>query len=212
MPTRFQAMFGALFLASGVALLVYIISGVSLLAALALTMAIVLLVGRMLGRRTGNAIRASLNKALLAGAISGTLATLAYDLFRYLLIEVVGFTYWPFDIFSIFGQALVGAGYSGPWVAAAGFGYHVLNGVGFGTAYAVWFGRRGVWAGIAWALVLEGLMVSVYPGWLDLKALDEFLQVSALGHLVYGAVLGYTARWWLERRERTGHVNPGSRP
>lgn len=37
-------------------------------------------------------------------------------------------------------------------------------------------------------------MVSVYPGWLGMKALDEFLQVSIFGHFVYGIVLGYFAK------------------
>ena len=51
-------------------------------------------------------------------------------------------------------------------------------------------------------MILELLMVSVYPGWLDMRALDEFLQVSVLGHIVYGAVLGYSARWLLAEREQ----------
>jgi len=33
-------------------------------------------------------------------------------------------------------------------------------------------------------------MVNIYPGWLGLRALDEFLSVSVVGHLAYGAVLG----------------------
>lgn len=134
--------------------------------------------------------------------MAGALATGAYDLFRYLLVKAAHFTFWPFDIFSIFGQALVGAEYTGTWVTVAGVAYHVVNGVGFAVAYSLWLGRRGPLAGIAWALVLELLMVSVYPGWLGLKALDEFVTVSVFGHFVYGATLGYTARIILKRRER----------
>jgi hypothetical protein len=37
-------------------------------------------------------------------------------------------------------------------------------------------------------------MVSVYPGWLGMKALDEFLSVSITGHVAYGLVLGWLAR------------------
>ena len=42
-------------------------------------------------------------------------------------------------------------------------------------------------------------MVSVYPGWLGLRALDELRQVTIAGHVVHGAMLG-----WLARRTSAG--------
>jgi hypothetical protein len=42
--------------------------------------------------------------------------------------------------------------------------------------------------------MLESIMVSIYPSWLGLKALDEFLSVSILGHVIYGAMLGIMAQ------------------
>lgn len=51
-------------------------------------------------------------------------------------------------------------------------------------------GTAGWWARVGWALVLEALMVTFYPGWLDVRAFDEFLTVSVLGHVVHGSVLG----------------------
>jgi hypothetical protein len=199
---RQRLLFAALFLSTGAALLIYIISGISLLAAAGLVLVLAALVGAALWRRVDGQGRSALHTLLWVGLVAGFLATSAYDLSRFFLIEVTGIAFWPFDIFNVFGQALVGAGYSGPWVRLAGLLYHFANGIGFALAYTIVAGRRGVWTGILWALVLELLMVTVYPGWLDMRALDEFLQISVLGHLVYGAVLGLSAKWLLNVREK----------
>lgn len=200
--TRQRLLFAALFLSTGAALLVYIVSGISLLAAAGLVLVLAALIGALLWRRVDGQGRAALRTLLWVGVVAGFLATSAYDLSRFFLIEVTGIAFWPFDIFNVFGQALVGAGYSGPWVRLAGLLYHFANGIGFALAYTIVAGRRGAWAGILWALVLELMMVTVYPGWLDMRALDEFLQISVLGHLVYGAVLGLSAKWLLNAREK----------
>lgn len=205
---RERWLFAALFLSTGAALLIYIASGISLLAAGALVLLAAVGIGLVIWRRVDVQDRAALRRLLWAGAIAGLLATSAYDLSRFLLIEVTGIAFWPFDIFNVFGQALVGAGFSGPWVRLLGVLYHFANGIGFALAYTVVAGKRGVLAGIVWAMILELLMVTVYPGWLDMRALDEFLQVSVLGHIVYGAVLGYSARWLLSARE-AGNGNMG---
>jgi hypothetical protein len=67
----------------------------------------------------------------------------------------------------------------------------------FAVAYTILFGTAGWWAGILWALGLEALMLSIYPGWLHPKAFGEFVSVSMLGHVAYGAVIGSLGRWWL---------------
>ena len=53
--------------------------------------------------------------------------------------------------------------------------------------------------GMAWGLFLELFQLALYPGWLSIGFYDEFLRVSFLGHLVYGGVLGMSARWALRR-------------
>ncbi|HSM57961.1 MAG TPA: hypothetical protein VK879_17535 [Candidatus Sulfomarinibacteraceae bacterium] len=194
---RQRTVFAGLFLATGAALVVYVISGVSLLAAAGLALTIALVAGALLWQRAGLRGRQDMRRCLQAGVVAGFLATSAYDLSRFFLIEVTGIAFWPFDIFNIFGQALFGAGYSGAWVRLAGLVYHFANGIGFALAYTILAGRRGVWAGVVWAMILELLMVTIYPGWLGLEALNEFVQVSVIGHIVYGAVLGYSARWLL---------------
>ena len=206
MSAHRRVLFASLFLSTGAALLTYIVSGISLLAALTLTFAGAAALGATLWRRSTASDKAAIGRYVRAGVVAGLLATAAYDLSRYLIIEVAGFTFWPFDIFTIFGQALVGAGYSGPLVTAAGVAYHLANGVSFAVAYTIWLGHRGVWTGIIWAMMLEVLMVTFYPGWLGFKALDEFLQVSILGHVVYGSVLGFTARLLIMRRDISRYV------
>lgn len=200
--TFHKTLFAALFLSTGVALLIYLISGLSLIAAVTLVVAGAMMVGVRIWRRSASHDRAALRQTMWAGVLAGALATAAYDLSRLVLIELTGIQFWPFDIFTIFGQALIGVGHLGSLVAAVGIVYHLANGIGFGIAYTITFGRHGVLTGIVWALLLEVLMVTFYPGWLGLKALNDFLQVSIVGHLVYGAVLGVTARALLQRGER----------
>jgi hypothetical protein len=200
----------ALFLANGAAVLVYILAGVSLRwTAIALAV-VAVAVGVVVVRRMSPQRRRRFARRVGVGAIAGFAATLAYDAARYGLVEVAGMTIKPFEAWRLFGVALTDVGQSSALAFAVGTAFHLSNGIGFGIAYTVAFGTRGPLAGIAFALVLETFMVSVYPGWLGLRALDEFLQVTIFGHVVYGATLGWLARSLL-RRERWGN-NDGHGP
>jgi hypothetical protein len=42
-------------------------------------------------------------------------------------------------------------------------------------------------------------MALLYPSWLRIIALGEFLEVSAIGHVVYGTVLGLSVGRLLRR-------------
>jgi hypothetical protein len=184
----------ALFLASGAALVVYIVSGISLRwtfigLGLGAAAVVVLALRRMPPRR-----RAFVRRRIAVGAVAGLAATLAYDAVRYGLVEFAGLQIRPFEAWRLFGLALTDTDLPPAAVFAAGTAFHLCNGVAFGIAYTLAFGQRGPIAGIIWALVLETFMVSLYPGWLGLKALDEFISVSVAGHLAYGGVLGYLAR------------------
>ncbi len=194
-----RVLFGALFLSTGAALLVYVFAGVSLVVGVLGAIVVAGLIGRTLWRRASDAAKRNLLRAVRIGVVAGFFATLAYDLSRYLLIRTVDLTFWPFDIFEIFGQALLGPESTGVATTVLGVFYHAANGIGFAVAYTIWIGDRGVWAGIGFALGLEVLMVTVYPGWLDIRAYQEFLQVSVFGHVIYGAVLGIIASRMLKR-------------
>lgn len=188
-----------LFLGSGAALVAYIITGLWLLVGVGLGLLVLVVLGALLWRRACDAERTWLLRRLRIGLVAGVLATGAYDLSRLALVKFGAMRFQPFESFTLFGQALLGTHQPSGWVTAAGTGYHLLNGLSFAVAYTVAAGHRGVRAGIVWALMLETAMVSLYPGWLGLKALDEFLQVSILGHLAYGAVLGLVAQRLLSR-------------
>ena len=74
-----------------------------------------------------------------------------------------------------------------------GAGYHLSNGTFFGLAYTLVFKRPWWWTGALWGVGLELVMATLYPNLLRLQMLGEFLQVSAIGHLVYGSTLGALA-------------------
>jgi hypothetical protein len=190
---------GAAFLATGVGLLAYIASGISLLVTAAAAAGVAAFAVIWIDRRLDDERRRALRRRIYVGVWAGLLATVAYDTSRLVLIEVTGIRFWPFDIFRVFGEALFGTAFGPRVTRIAGFLYHLANGLGFGVAYSVWWGRRGVFAGVLFAMGLELCMVIVYPGWLQMKAIGEFLQVSVIGHLVYGSVLGWSARRALNR-------------
>jgi hypothetical protein len=184
----------ALFLASGAALVVYIVSGISLrwtFAGLGLT-AVAVVVFAL--RRMPPHRRSFVRRRIGVGAVAGLAATLAYDAVRFALVEFAGLRVRPAEAWRLFGLALTDVDLPPAAVFAAGTAFHLCNGVAFGIAFTLAFGQRGPVAGVVWALVLEAFMVSLYPGWLELKALDEFISVSVAGHLAYGIVLGYLAR------------------
>lgn len=199
--------FAALFLSTGASLLVFIFSGISMLYTLIGILILSFIIGRIIWRRVSPEKRAELKRLIGYGTIAGVLATCLYDLSRFLLIKLTGIQFWPFDIFGIFGKALVGEQATGLWVSILGAVFHIANGTAFGIAYTVGFGRKGIRGGLVWAMILELAMVTVYPGWLDVKALDELISVSIVGHFVYGIVLGYTARKLILRKEYANHVS-----
>jgi hypothetical protein len=70
----------------------------------------------------------------------------------------------------------------------------------FGVAYVFLFARdgaisagRALGTGVAWGIFLELFQLTLYPGWLDIRTYEEFVTISALGHIVYGATLGTIA-------------------
>jgi len=197
---RWQAL-AILPLATGAALVVHILTGVSLGLALLATIVLVLAMGVLAWSRLTPAIRQQVRRRAIAGAISGVLATIVYDLSRLLLIDVFHYTFWPFDIFSIFGQAIAGTNLAPILITAIGVIYHYTNGILFSIAYVVLLARRPWWTGILWALGLEAFMLALYPGWLHIQAYNEFVSLSMLGHIAYGIVLGITSKKILVWRE-----------
>jgi hypothetical protein len=96
----------------------------------------------------------------------------------------------PFGAFKMFGELLIGPAPESVRFAV-GTVYHYFNGVSFAIGYCFLLGGRNWKWGIAWGLLLEAAMLTIYPGWLDLEAvMAEFVSMSVLGHVAYGSVLG----------------------
>lgn len=143
---------------------------------------------------------------VLAGIAAGLFATVCYDATKWALSQLDPSPYNPFEATRVFGILLLGDRAAEVSLQVAGVGLHLLNGTAFGVAFTVLFGREGrlsppaalAW-GIGWGLFLELFQITLYPGWLDIRAYREFATISALSHVVYGATLGLLARAALRR-------------
>jgi hypothetical protein len=200
---------GAVFLVSGASLVVHILTGAPLWALLAALVA----GGCLAAARFVWAVpaaRADWVAKVRVGAGVGLVATGAYDLSRWALVQLGGFQLSPFKALPFFGEALLG-GLGDPTArTVVGVGFHLLNGVTFGIAYTAWFGGRRPWWGVPFALGLEAFMLALYPGWLDVRSVQELTQISLFGHVVYGLVLGFGTSWAL--RGRTAVPAPRAAP
>lgn len=194
MRIKHHYLVAAMFLASGASLLVYVFSGVSLGFALAVSVVMVGSAWLFTWRNISEEKKKFLILRMRVGLIAGIAATAAYDVSRFLLIKITGIHFWPFDVFDIFGKAILGESAQGFWVTPVGVAFHFLNGITFAISYTILFGKRGALSGILWALALETLMVVVYPQWLNIKFINEFLSVSIFGHIVYGITIGFIAK------------------
>lgn len=198
---------GALF--SGAALLGNIIIGLPLPLTLGATATVVIVGAAILRRQATPAQWARMVRMVAIGAAAGFLATLVYDGAKFALSQADPTPYNPFEATRVFGQLLLGTDAPPVLIVVAGTAFHFLNGTMFGVAYTVLFARDGrtsvAYAGLTgagWGLLLETFQLTLYPGWLSIGFIDEFIRISALSHLAYGASLGLIARWGFRQSER----------
>jgi hypothetical protein len=185
---------GAAALFSGAALVAHILSGISLRLTLAFTATLLLLAIVLIARRGGLQERLLVRRKLLAAVAAGIAATATYDASKFALSYGTTGFYNPFEAIRVFGTLLAGPSASPAAVLGAGTAFHVLNGVSFGVAFCFLFRRWSILHGIGWGLFLEAFQVALFPGWLDIRAYQEFVRISAVAHLVYGATLSVVAR------------------
>lgn len=137
--------------------------------------------------------------SLVVGVVGGFVATLAYDVFRLAIRETRLFDYDGFKAIYIFGGWITGAP-STRSAAVAGWFYHFWNGISFGVFYSLTFGGRHWLYGVGYGLVMEAMMLGLFPFFLRISDQVGFITVSMAGHMVYGAVLGVVtqryARSW----------------
>jgi len=191
---------GAAALFSGAALVMHIVAGVSLRAALLSAGGGV---GAAVGWRWWRATRCervAVARKAKVGLMAGLVATVAYDAAKFALSQWEASPYNPFEVLPAFGALLVGASAAPPLIYLAGTAYHLWNGIAFGVAFCLIFRRARVAAGIGWGLFLELFQLTLYPGWLDIRFYREFVQISFIAHTVYGVVLGAACQYGLGRR------------
>jgi hypothetical protein len=191
-------------LTSGAALLAYTWLGLPILPLTFALVAFGIVIWSIVIGRLDAAGRADLRAVATTGTIAGIAATLAYDLTRFGLVSLFEWSVQPFGAFPRFGEAILGPGAPLPWLLVAGTAFHLTNGIAFGIAYVIFVARPGIRTGILWALILEALMLLVYPQFLGINLPGEFLPMSLLGHLAYGSALGIVAR--RRGRARSGAV------
>jgi hypothetical protein len=207
---------GFLALFSGIALLLNILFRVDLRIGLAM-MALVVIGGiATVVRRAPTDQRRSIIRTIGYGAVAGVLATLAYDAVRVVLAEFDPSPYRPYEAIMRFGQLLLASQAADAAVLLVGGLYHVLNGSTFGIAFMLLFARDGhielpriAVLGTAWGLFLEVFQLALYPNWLGIRYLNEFVSISATGHIAYGLTLALVGRWFLRRageRDQTGSL------
>ena len=141
-----------------------------------------------------------------AGLLTGLVATFAYDVARWGLSLLDPSPFQPFETLKVFGALLLGDAASVSARLIAGAILHLVNGTCFGMAYAALFGRQGrrsvssaAVTGISWGLFLETFQLTLYPDWLRIIAIREFIVISALSHVVFGANIGLLSRRLLRR-------------
>ena len=170
---------------SGVALLLYLIGGVDLRLALGATIAIATGGGVALMRGASPSERRAVARAVIVGALAGVIGTAVYDGSRAALSALDPSPFNPFHAIHAFGELLVGPAASEGSIVAAGTAFHLLNGTMFAIAYTFLFARdgetslrRALASGLIWGLFLETFQITLYPGWLDIRAYNEFLAIS----------------------------------
>jgi hypothetical protein len=94
-------------------------------------------------------------------------------------------------------RAAAEAGVSRAAVLLVGYGWHVLNGVGFGIAYTLLVGSGSWPLAVAWGIVIwAGMMVTMPVMMPTIRfPMPGFLVVPLLAHLAMAVPIGYYARF-----------------
>jgi len=206
-----QRVIAFLALFSGIALVLNILFQVDLRVGLVGMAAILGSIFAFTMRRAGPEGRRAIFRTIGYGAVAGLIGTLAYDVARVVMTTIDPSPIAPFEAVFRFGQLLVGSATRDAAVTLSGAAFHILNGTAFGVAFALAVVGRGtitlrrvVVLGTAWGMFLEAFQATLYPDWLGIRYLSEFLTITALGHVVYGTTMGASSRALLRRAWQEG--------
>jgi len=156
------------------------------------------------GRRGGPT---EIADALAIGVLGGLLGTFGYDLIRVPFLLAGLRVFAPIEAYGVW---IAGAAQSSVWTAITGWAYHFSNGITFGVMYAlVARGRHWGW-GIAWAMLLETIvLVSPFGPIFNLSGNPSAIGIAYLGHVAYGLPLGLVVQRWDRTRSWLDSVPTG---
>ncbi|HUK86231.1 MAG TPA: hypothetical protein VLT85_01090 [Terriglobales bacterium] len=138
-----------------------------------------------------------LTNGLWVGLWAGLAASVVYDGVRYLVGLAHLFGYSGFVPILMFGSWITGQPTSSFAAKLAGWSYHYWNGATFGVIYALLAGRRRWWWGVGYGILMECCMLGLFPFFLRVTNKFDFIALSMIGHLAYGAVLGVLTQRYL---------------
>lgn len=141
----------------------------------------------VVARRTPRFERLRLVVAL--GTLGGLIGTIAYDLVRIPFVLGGRQVLAPIESY---GVLLLDASGSSSLSGFSGWGYHFVNGICFGIAYAAVALGRSRWWAVAWALVLEtATIVTPFADFYSLRGQYDVIAIAYAAHVPYGLALGY---------------------
>lgn len=130
---------------------------------------------------------------LVVGIGGGAAGTVVYDLVRLALQRGHVFNYNGFRAILIFGSWITGTQTTTWQSALAGWTYHYWNGVAFGVFYLLLAGNRRWWYGVIYGMFMELCMLGLFPTFIRITDRFDFIALSVIGHIGYGATLGLIA-------------------
>jgi hypothetical protein len=143
----------------------------------------------------GRTDRRLLSNRLATGFVAGVLGLVAYDLIRLVVQDALPLHFNAFAVILAFGHFITGQPTHSAASVAAGWAYHISNGLTFAIAFAVVAGPARWWWGLLFGATLQLAMTTIYPGLFEIRSWTGFVVESVVGHTAYGAVLGL----WCQR-------------
>jgi hypothetical protein len=133
-------------------------------------------------------------RRLRAGILAGVTGLIAYDVVRFIIYKLKIFNFDPFHVIPLLGSLITGLPPEHPSSVYVGWTYHIWNGFSYAIIYALVAGPANWYWGIAWAMILETMMLLSYPTFLQVQMAAPFIAISFFGHLCYGTAIGLTVR------------------
>ncbi len=179
------------------------IAGMPFLSKWLLLPSIIIIIAVYIVSRAQN--RTLLSQRILVGAAAGLIATIGLE-----MVRIFGFKmgWMPGDMPKLLGVLMTNRFMEGPstWSNILGYAYHYWNGAAFGMIFVIILGRKPVWWGLIYALLIgTGFLLSpavkaMGVGFMG-TGLPGMTEIVYGAHIAFGLILGYLSHRWLHRSE-----------